>query len=119
MTDDLVKRLRSANDESFVETLCGEAADHIEQLTAERDASNELGKALEEDSGQLREEVARLNAERDRLQREVKDLKKLAYAAYCEGFSDGKDGGWIVGPSNQPWKASDAHRMLKTMEAKP
>ena len=53
------------------------------------------------------------------LTQEVKDLKKLAYAAYCEGFSDGKDGGWIVGPSNQPWKASDAHRMLKTMEAKP
>ena len=37
MSDDLVKRLRSANDESFVETLCGEAADRIEQLTAERD----------------------------------------------------------------------------------
>ena len=37
MTDDLVKRLRSANDESFVETLCGEAADRIEQLTTERD----------------------------------------------------------------------------------
>ena len=37
MTDELVKRLRSANDESFVETLCGEAADRIEALTAERD----------------------------------------------------------------------------------
>ena len=80
MTDDLVKRLRSANDESFVETLCGEAADHIEQLTAERDASNELGKALEEDSGQLREEVARLNAERDRLRDALESL---------HGFADG------------------------------
>jgi hypothetical protein len=37
MTDDLVKRLRSANDESFVETFCGEAADRIDALTAERD----------------------------------------------------------------------------------
>ena len=37
MSDELVKRLRSANDESFVETLSGEAADRIEQLTAERD----------------------------------------------------------------------------------
>ena len=63
-----------------------------------------------------------MNEAADRIEaltQEVKDLKKLAYAAYCEGFSDGKDGGWIVGPSNQPWKASDAHRMLKTMEAKP
>ena len=108
MTDeDYVAELRS---HGMLST--NQAADRIEQLTAERDASNELGKALEEDSGQLREEVARLNAERDRLQREVKDLKKLAYAAYCEGFSDGKDGGWIVGPSNQPWKASDAHKAL-------
>ena len=31
-----------------------------EALTAELQASNELGKALEEDAGQLREEVARL-----------------------------------------------------------
>tara|TARA_R110000868_G_C10739342_1_gene752258 strand:+ start:469 stop:777 length:309 start_codon:yes stop_codon:yes gene_type:complete len=37
MTDELVKRLRSANDESFVETLCGEAADRIEALTADRE----------------------------------------------------------------------------------
>jgi hypothetical protein len=34
MTDDLVKRLRADNDKSFVETLCGEAADRIEALTA-------------------------------------------------------------------------------------
>ena len=70
----------------------------------------------------LQEVRDRLGNAADRIEtltQEVKDLKKLAYAAYCEGFSDGKDGGWIVGPSNQPWKASDAHRMLKTMEAKP
>ena len=43
MTDDLVKRLRAANDESFVETLCGEAADRIEALTAERDRAYASG----------------------------------------------------------------------------
>ena len=37
MTDELVDRLRAYNDESFVETLCGEAADRIEALIAERD----------------------------------------------------------------------------------
>jgi len=41
MTDDLVKWLRAYNDESFVETLCGEAADRIETLTAERDRLRE------------------------------------------------------------------------------
>ena len=43
MTDDLVKRLRSANDESFVETLCGEAADRIEAMT---DALDNLLEAI-------------------------------------------------------------------------
>ena len=43
MTDELVKRLRAYNNESFVETLCGEAADRIEQLTAERDRLREAG----------------------------------------------------------------------------
>ena len=76
MTDDLVDRLRALD--TWVETAHTpiEAADRIEQLerelsisrmaqvvmdnsvealTAERDVSNELGKALEEDAGQLRE----------------------------------------------------------------
>jgi len=35
MTDDLVDRLRSYNDESFVETLYGEAAYRIELLQAQ------------------------------------------------------------------------------------
>ena len=34
MSDDLLKRLRAYNDESFVETLCGEAAERIETLQA-------------------------------------------------------------------------------------
>jgi len=52
------------------------------------------------------------------LNQEVKDLKKLVFAAYCEGFQDGKDGGWIVGPSNQPWKASDTYKALLRMESR-
>ena len=43
MTDELVKRLRAYNDESFVETLCGEAADRIEALT---DALDNLLEAI-------------------------------------------------------------------------
>jgi hypothetical protein len=35
------------------------AADRIEQLVKERDVSNELGKALEEDAGQLRDKLAK------------------------------------------------------------
>lgn len=46
----------------------------------------------------------------------VRDLKKMVKAAYCEGFRDGKEGGWIVGPENQPWEASDICKALKTME---
>ena len=52
------------------------------------------------------------------LNQEVEDLKKLVFAAYCEGFQDGKSGGWIVGPSNQPWKASDTHKALIRMESR-
>ena len=68
MTDELVKRLRAYNDESFVETLCGEAADRIEALTAEREA-------LEQDNHRWKMECENfwrdrekdLTAERDRL----------------------------------------------------
>ena len=54
----------------------------------------------------------------EQLNQEVEDLKKLVFAAYCEGFQDGKSGGWIVGPSNQPWKASDTHKALIRMESR-
>ena len=43
----------------------------------------------------------------------VRDLKKMVKAAYCEGFRDGKDGGWIVGPENQPWNASYSRTALR------
>jgi hypothetical protein len=46
----------------------------------------------------------------------VKEMKKMVKAAYCEGFWAGKDGGWIVGPENQPWNASDVCKALAAME---
>jgi septal ring factor EnvC (AmiA/AmiB activator) len=60
MTDDLVKRLRDylEHDEGKINDARAEAADRIEALERERDVSNELGRALEEDAGQLRERLA-------------------------------------------------------------
>ena len=43
---------------------------------------------------------------------EIKRLRDLVFDAYCEGFQDGKDGGWIVGPSGEPWKKSYARTAL-------
>lgn len=76
MTYDPVKRLRSQIGDDLqevysLEALFRLAADKIEQLTTERDVSNELGKALEEDAGQLR-------AERDRLREALTALHKQA-----------------------------------------
>ena len=71
MSDELVKRLRSANDESFVETLYGEAADRIEQLTAEREA-------LEQNNHRWKMECE--NFWRDR----EKDLNELLDEALAE-----------------------------------
>lgn len=49
MSDDLVKRLRAEDDDSFIATLSGEAADRIEALkaalaamTAERDGYRDI-----------------------------------------------------------------------------
>ena len=53
------------------------AADRIEKLVKERDVSNELGKALEEDAGQLR----------DKLAKAVAGLKPLVQI--CEMMRDG------------------------------
>lgn len=106
MTDELVKRLDDLD--PILET------EFDTQIAIQRNPYGAT-KAIEKSLYLLRDQADRIET----LTQEVKDLKKLVFAAYCEGFNDGKDGGWIVGPSNQPWKASDAHRMLKTMGAKP
>lgn len=41
-----------------------------------------------------------------------KRLQNLVEEAYCEGFDEGKYGGWIVGPST-PWKTSGARAALR------
>ena len=65
MTDDLVKRLRAAEDDSFVETLCGEAAERIEQLTAERDRLREALKHIISDCAAMENKpIMRLAADR-------------------------------------------------------
>lgn len=94
MTDDLVKHMTG---------LLAAGLDRIEQL--ERELSISRMAQVVMDNGA------------EALSREVKNLKKLVFAAYCEGFHDGKDGGWIVGPTNQPWKLSDTHKVLVRMEA--
>ena len=79
MIDELVERLRSANDESFVETLCGEAADRIEALTAERDQWIAHSKnAVWADS----EELKLVEAERDRLRKELEKIVDDCEAEY-------------------------------------
>ena len=70
MTDELVKRLRADNDESFVETLCGEAADLIEALTAETakmlsEAEYEYNCKTNDLIDRHAEQVKALTAERD------------------------------------------------------
>ena len=55
------------------------------------------------------EEIAQLRAENER-------LRALVEEAYREGFDEGKDGGWIVGPS-VPWKSSEARAALDAQPA--
>jgi len=106
MTDDLVKRLRAANDESFVETLCGEAADRIEALTAERDRLASLNvelcdnyntllvvrSRLQDRAEAAEADNARLLADKDGLQAQIASLLNL-----CDGWdrerADADNGG--------------------------
>ena len=42
---------------------------------------------------------------------EIKRLRVLVREAFDEGFNEGKNGGWIVGP-NFPWKKSYSRAKL-------
>jgi hypothetical protein len=78
MTDDLVTEARKGGPcaelgdrcraiEAASGCFCAAVADRIEALTAQLQVSNELGRALEEDAGQLREDNARLRAALERI----------------------------------------------------
>jgi hypothetical protein len=73
MTDELVTEARKGGPcaelgnrcrviEAASGCFCAAVADRIEVLTAQLQVSNELGRALEEDAGQLREDNARLKS---------------------------------------------------------
>jgi len=44
---------------------------------------------------------------------EIERLRKLVFEAFCEGFQEGKDGGWIVGANSEPWRGSHSRTALK------
>ena len=47
------------------------------------------------------------------------ELLRLLEEAFCEGFSEGYDGGWIWGDYTSAWKQSDTLREIKEkLEAK-
>ena len=66
MTDDLVKRLRA--NASWGDDRFAEAADRIEQLTAERDEALECNEQFFVDNQFLKKRAEKAEAERDRLQ---------------------------------------------------
>lgn len=76
-----------------------EAADEIERLTRQ----------FAEHADRTADDTAALRAENER-------LRALVEEAYREGFDEGKDGGWIVGPS-VPWKSSEARAALDAQPA--
>jgi hypothetical protein len=43
---------------------------------------------------------------------EIERLHKLVEEAFCEGFYEGRNGGWIIGPSGDPWEKSDVKSLL-------
>jgi hypothetical protein len=83
-----------------------EAADEIERLRTDRDVWRNESIKKQAACEQMGVRVGALEAERDKLRKEVRE-------AFCEGFYEGKDGGWVVGPEGTPWKESHACAALK------
>jgi hypothetical protein len=98
---DIVERLRSGED-----GLEYAAADEIERLSMDRDVWRNESIKKQAACEQMGARITALEAERNKLRKEVRE-------AFCEGFYEGKDGGWIVGPEGSPWKESHAHAALK------
>ena len=76
--EELITTLRGRNGFGWTE----DAADRIEALVKELDLSNELGKALEENAGQLRDKLAKAVDALDKAKRYIEELEWL-YAGPC------------------------------------
>jgi len=46
----------------------------------------------------------------------IEKLKALVKESFCEGFQEGKDGGWIVGAEGEPWRKSQSKVKLKEIK---
>jgi CDP-diacylglycerol--glycerol-3-phosphate 3-phosphatidyltransferase len=81
-------------------------AERAERLRIDRDVWRNESIKKQAACEQMGVRVGALEAERDKLRKEVRE-------AFCEGFYEGKDGGWVVGPEGTPWKESHACAALK------
>ena len=61
------------------------------------------------DAGLLRNQI-------NQLRKKNKQLQELVFEAFCEGFQEGKDGGWIVGAEGEPWRKSQSKVKLKEIK---
>jgi len=73
-------------------------AERLRQITADdNDEADILFEAADE--------IERLRAENTR-------LREMLFKAFCDGFESGKHGGWVVGPSGEPWRVSETRAAL-------
>ena len=88
MTDELVKRLRGIAVHSYLgRSVIEEAADRIEQLTAERDHAWEMAANADTQMGQSLADHLQAKAERDRLRAALDGLLTLVeHANFEEGW---------------------------------
>lgn len=89
----------------LLEALASQAA-RLTRVENERDMWRNENAKKTAACEQMGARIGTLEAERDKLRKEVRE-------AFCEGFYEGKDGGWIVGPEGTPWKESHACAALK------
>lgn len=97
MTDELIDRLRavlwSVNGEpnangNVDETVCSEAADCIEALTAERDAAEHLARMRKAFIEEARDERDAAEAERDRMRQALEQIAQWSEAYPTEVFPE-------------------------------
>lgn len=107
MSDDLKKRLRQHRYNTWNDDLGPEpdkalAADRIEQLERELEVAVWYRAAWDQAMLQRNEAEAKLA-----------QALSLVEDAFCEGFSEGYDGGWIGGDYTPAWKKSDVKAELE------